>query len=91
VHGFLHGQDDGQDNGIDGTVSVSLVCVATSAGAQSNLDKGKAGAGRSIAGQRAWAKIHSATIFRKGTKNAIVHHLLSPTNVAATLAMPRQP
>src|SRR5262249_13450810 len=34
---------------------------------------------RSIAGHRALVKIHSATRFRKGTKNAIVHHLLSPT------------
>jgi hypothetical protein len=34
---------------------------------------------RSIAGLRALAKIHNATRFRKGTKNAIVHHLLSPT------------
>src|SRR4029453_16323256 len=34
---------------------------------------------RSSAGHRAWAKIHKATIFTKGTKNAIVHHLFSPT------------
>jgi hypothetical protein len=34
---------------------------------------------RSIAGHRALAKIHNATTFRNGTKNAIVHHLLSPT------------
>ena len=33
----------------------------------------------SSAGQRALAKIHKATRFTKGIKNAIVHHLLSPT------------
>jgi hypothetical protein len=34
---------------------------------------------RSSAGHRAWAKIHKAMTFTKGTKNAIVHHLLSAT------------
>jgi hypothetical protein len=45
-----------------------------------NLSGGTITAHRAInAGHRAWAKIHQATIFTKGTKNAIVHHLFSPT------------